>query len=164
MVFVPAWQPGAVGWSSSVAVRRAAPVLASEPGGGGCSDPDHPDQHPHSFDRRHRLLSSTDFDSVFSQGQRSADRFFTVLYRPNALNMPRLGFAISRKKVRHATDRNRLKRLVRESFRVRCAELPPVDLVVLARDAAKSAANPELFSSLGQHWSRLKNAPLKAQP
>jgi ribonuclease P protein component len=58
---------------------------------------------------------------VFRQGQRSADRFFTVLYRPNALDMPRLGFAISRKKVRHATDRNRLKRVVRESFRIRYA-------------------------------------------
>jgi ribonuclease P protein component len=97
---------------------------------------------------------------VFRQGQRSADRFFTVLYRPNALDMPRLGFAISRKKVRHATDRNRLKRVVRESFRVRCAELPPVDLVVLARDAAKDAANPELFTSLARHWSKLKEACL----
>ena len=157
---MPAWLPGAVGWSSSVAVERAAPVLASEPGGGGCSEPEQPDKHPQRFDRRHRLLSSTDFDSVFRQGQRSADRFFTVLYRPNALDMPRLGFAISRKKVRHATDRNRLKRVVRESFRIRYAELPPVDLVVLARDAAKDAANPELFISLARHWSKLKEACL----
>ncbi len=97
---------------------------------------------------------------MFRQGQRSADRFFTVLYRPNALDMPRLGFAISRKKVRHATDRNRLKRVVRESFRIRYAELPPVDLVVLARDAAKDAANPELFISLARHWSKLKEACL----
>jgi ribonuclease P protein component len=157
---VPAWLPGAVGWFSSVAVRRAAPVLASEPGGGGHSAPEQPDQHPQRFDRRHRLLSSSDFDSVFRQSQRSADRFFTVLYRPNSLDIPRLGFAISRKKVRHASDRNRLKRLVRESFRIRCVELPAVDLVVLARDAAQGTANSELFISLGRHWSKLKEACL----
>lgn len=145
-------------------MRRAAPVLASEPGRDGCSDPDYPDKRQHTFDRRYRLLRSTDFDNVFRQSQRSADRFFTVLYRPNSLNMPRLGFAISRKKVRHAVDRNRLKRLVRESFRLRSTTLPPVDLVVLARDAAKGAANPELFSSLTRHWSNLQNAPRNAQP
>lgn len=161
---MPAWLRGAVGWLSSVAVQRAAPVLASDPGCGACSDPDHPDKRQHTFDRNHRLLSSTDFDKVFRQSQRSSDRFFTVLYRPNSLNMPRLGFAISRKKVRHATDRNRLKRIVRESFRIRCAELPSVDLVILARDAAKSGANPELFSSLTGHWSTLQNARQSAQP
>ena len=161
---MPAWLRGAVGWLSSVAVQRAAPVLASDSGCGECSVPDHPDKRQHTFDRNHRLLSSTDFDQVFRQSQRSSDRFFTVLYRPNSLNMPRLGFAISRKKVRHATDRNRLKRVVRESFRIRCAELPSVDLVILARDAAKSAANPELFSSLTGHWSTLQSARHSAQP
>jgi ribonuclease P protein component len=138
-------------------VQRAAPVSAFEPGGG-CPGPEHPDQHPQSFERRYRLLSAADFDSVFRLGQRSADRFFTVLYRPNELNQPRLGFAIARKKVRHATDRNRLKRVVRESFRGHRVKLPSVDLVVLARDAAQGAANPELFSSLARHWSKLKEA------
>lgn len=163
-VSVPAWLPAAVGRLSSVAVQRAAPVLASDPGSGAGPDPDHPDKRRHTFDRYHRLLSSTDFDQVFRQSQRLSDRFFTVLYRPNSLTMPRLGFAISRKKVRHATDRNRLKRVVRESFRVRCAELPSVDLVILARDAAKGAANLELFSSLTRHWSKLQNAPRTPQP
>lgn len=101
---------------------------------------------------------------MFRQSQRSADRFFTVLYRPNSVNIPRLGFAISRKKVRHATDRNRLKRVVRESFRTNCVALPAVDMVVLARDGAKGAANHELFSSLTQHWSKLQNAPRNVQP
>ncbi len=164
MVSAPVWQPGAGGRLSSVAAQRAAPVFASESGCGDCPDSDYPDKHQYSFDRRHRLLSATDFDSVFRQSQRSADRFFTVLYRPNPLNIPRLGFAISRKKVRHATDRNRLKRVVRESFRICSASLPAVDLVVLARDGAKGAANSELFSSLTRHWSKLQNTPRNAQP
>ena len=80
-------------------------------------------------------MHAADFDNVFQKGQRSADRYFTILFQPNTLNHPRLGFAISKQKVRLAVGRNRLRRLVRESFRRRAASLPPVDMVVLARDA-----------------------------
>jgi ribonuclease P protein component len=92
---------------------------------------------------------------VFQQGQRSADRYFTILFRSNTLSHPRLGFAISKQKVRLAVGRNRLRRLVRESFRRRATGLPSVDLVVLARDAATSAANGEIVTSLATHWTRI---------
>ena len=102
-----------------------------------------------------RLLHATNFDNVFKNGQRSADRFFTILYHQNALSRPRLGFAISKQKVRLAVGRNRLRRLVRESFRRRAAGLPAVDLVVLARDATAVAATAELVASLDRHWVRV---------
>lgn len=92
---------------------------------------------------------------MFKNGRRSADRFFTILFRPNALDTARLGFAISKQKVRLAVGRNRLRRLVRESFR--STELPPVDIVVLARDAAATARNDEIATSLGRHWARIAN-------
>ena len=108
-----------------------------------------------TFPRQLRLLHAADFDNVFQNGQRSADRFFTILFHQNNLNRPRLGFAISKQKVRLAVGRNRLRRLVRESFRQRAAGLPPVDLVVLARDAARSAVNHEIVASLASHWARI---------
>jgi ribonuclease P protein component len=92
---------------------------------------------------------------VFQTGQRSADRYFTILFHPNTLGQPRLGFAISKQKVRLAVGRNRLRRLVRESFRVRAASLPPVDMVVMARDATTAAPNGELVTSLEKHWVRI---------
>lgn len=92
---------------------------------------------------------------MFQNGQRSADRYFTILFHPNALNQPRLGFAISKQKVRLAVGRNRLRRLVRESFRVRAVTLPAVDLVVLARDATTAAPNGEIVTSLEKHWARI---------
>lgn len=100
-------------------------------------------------------MHAADFDNVFTKGQRSADRQFTILFQRNTLNHPRLGFAISKQKVRLAVGRNRLRRLVRESFRKEAARLPPVDLVVLARDAATSAANAEIVASLATHWARI---------
>lgn len=93
---------------------------------------------------------------MFKQGQRSADRYFTILFQPNTLSHPRLGFAISKQKVRLAVGRNRLRRLVRENFRKRAAGLPPVDMVVLARDGAASAANGEIVTSLDKHWARIE--------
>jgi ribonuclease P protein component len=100
-------------------------------------------------------LRASDFDNVFKHGQRSGDRFFTILFHSNSLNKPRLGFAISKQKVRLAVGRNRLRRLVRESFRKRAATLPSVDLVVLARDATGTAANREIVASLESHWARI---------
>jgi ribonuclease P protein component len=92
---------------------------------------------------------------VFQNGQRSADRYFTILFHPNTLRQPRLGFAISKQKVRLAVGRNRLRRLVRESFRIRASALPPVDLVVMARDATTAAPNSEIVTSLEKHWARI---------
>lgn len=115
------------------------------------------------FARRQRLLTAGAFDRVFKNSRRSADLYFTILFSPNDSGEARLGFAISRQKVRRAVGRNRLRRLVRESFRCN-RTLPAVDIVVLARDAAKSAANRDILLSLERHWSRLEAPPTDAPP
>jgi ribonuclease P protein component len=92
---------------------------------------------------------------VFSGGRKSADRLFTILYRPNDLDLPRLGFAIAKQRVRLAVKRNRLRRLVRESFRLGRAQLPAVDIVVMARSDAATATNQNVIASLNLHWQRL---------
>jgi len=79
---------------------------------------------------------------------------FTVLFRPNGKDVPRLGLAISKKHCRLASGRNRLKRIVRESFRQHQESLGGVDIVVLNQPAAQSADNQQLFASLERHWQR----------
>jgi len=83
---------------------------------------------------------------------------FTVLYRPNGSDEPRIGLAIGKKNCRLSTERNRLKRIVRESFRQHRQELGGVDLVVLNQPAAARASNKALFESLGSHWSRVSGS------
>jgi ribonuclease P protein component len=107
------------------------------------------------FSRKLKLTESTDFDRVFRDSRRSADAFFTVLYRPNKLRYARLGLAIAKKKVRKAVGRNRLKRIIRESFRSAQKQLIGRDIVIMAREKAASASNAELFASLGRHWQSL---------
>jgi len=48
--------------------------------------------------------------------------------------------------------RNRLKRIIRDSFRHVKNQLLGVDIVIMARDPSESAENRELFASLEQHW------------
>jgi ribonuclease P protein component len=96
------------------------------------------------------------FDRVFGGCRRSRDPCFTVLFRQNGERRARLGLAIAKKHCRLATDRNRLKRIVRESFRLRQRELAGLDIVVLNRPDAANAGNKQLFDSLAAHWQRCR--------
>jgi len=91
---------------------------------------------------------------VFDKATRSRDQLFTVLYRDNELDFARLGLAISKKHCKKAVDRNRIKRVIRESFRHHSADLAGLDVVVLNQPATTAARNPAMFESLARHWRR----------
>jgi len=91
---------------------------------------------------------------VFQKANRSRDKWFTVLCRDNGGAGARLGLAISKKHCRKATARNRIKRIVRESFRHHQAHLGNLDFVVINSPAAAAATSPQLFDSLAAHWTR----------
>jgi len=81
---------------------------------------------------------------------------FTVLYRQNGTDEARLGLAIAKRRCRLASDRNRLKRIVRESFRQQRRSLPGLDIVVINQASANQADNPMLLKSLDAHWQRCR--------
>ncbi len=99
-----------------------------------------------------RLLNAAAFGRVFQKATRSRDKLFTVLCRQNADGTARLGLAISKKHCRRATGRNRIKRIIRESFRQNQIILAGLDIVVINQPAAASAANAQMFDSLEAHW------------
>ena len=152
MDFARVWQPVADARCSQVGARRAAhgsrrngpPVVGA---------PLQPARR--GFSRFRRLHSSAEFGRVFADAQRSHDRFFTVLARANAHTTARLGLTVSRRAAKRAVDRNRLKRLARESFRM--LDLPPLDYVVIAKAEATRAPAAALRASLEQHFLRLRN-------
>jgi len=108
------------------------------------------------FSRHVRLLKPDEYSRVFKNPIRSSDRYLTILAVPSETEYARLGLAISKKNAKRAVDRNRIKRIIRESFRLVQHELPAIDLVIMAKPVTKSANNQQIHHSLQEHWNRLK--------
>lgn len=100
------------------------------------------------------LSTSKEFDRVFSKpdSRLNAGKFL-ILASQNHLPYNRLGLVISKKNVARAVDRNRLKRLIRESFRLH--KTLGLDMVVLAGRGAGKLENETIFASLDKAWEKL---------
>jgi ribonuclease P protein component len=107
------------------------------------------------------LLSAAAFDRVFKKATRSRDKLFTVLCRESKDEIARLGLAISKKHCRKASTRNRIKRVIRESFRQHPQQLAGLDIVVINQPAATMADNGAMNESLERHWQRCTKAKQK---
>jgi ribonuclease P protein component len=108
------------------------------------------------FGRQARLTRARDFRRVFRNPEVSADPLFKVLACRGTAGQARLGLAVSRQVARSAAARNRLKRVIRESFRRHFAGGgPAIDFVVLPRSASVTICNGRLFASLEAHWLRI---------
>jgi len=91
------------------------------------------------FPRYRRLSGAKSFERVFRARCSAADRLLVIYACRNGLPYSRLGLAIGRK-LGGAARRNRVKRLIREAYRLEAAELPPgFDFVCVARAGHEEA-------------------------
>jgi ribonuclease P protein component len=105
--------------------------------------------------REARLCRPSEFAALRLSSGRAGGRCFHVRYRSNELGHARLGLAISKRVSKRAVERNRIKRLLRESFRRIRHQLPPIDLMVMAREQAAGVPGPELLGEIDQLWKKL---------
>ena len=121
----------------------------SSPGGDGrgarVSPPDAPGTRvDRRFRRADRVRLHREFDHVYQRGRRVAGRYALLHAVPNGLGRPRLGTTVGRR-VGGAVVRNRVKRWIRETFRLHKAVFPPGhDVVIQARAGAAGATHEEL--------------------
>lgn len=121
-----------------------------------------------TFRRHERLTDARDFQRVFERRRSASDDRLIVYGAENGRDYCRLGLSVGRKKIRHAHDRNRFKRVVREAFRLGKSELPSgLDLVVVPKTSARlSLADArQSLPALAQAVARrLGHRPAKAAP
>jgi ribonuclease P protein component len=111
-----------------------------------------------AFTSQQKLTKATEFSRVFNNPFVSSDACFKVLACTSERQNSRLGMAVSRQVDKRAVGRNRIKRVVRESFRLNySANRVHLDVVVLPRRETATMCNERLFDSLKRHWSRLEN-------
>jgi len=108
-----------------------------------------------SFSRSARLTRAVEFKQVFEKNKRVSDDCFTLLVGRPQGDACRIGFAIAKKQVKRAVDRNRLKRLIRESFRRNQNELPNTDLVVMVRHNILQLTRQQILERLNKHWRKV---------
>jgi ribonuclease P protein component len=104
------------------------------------------------------LRSKLQFDAMYAAGRRIDDRFFGLRVKPNGLDHPRIGLAVAVKTAGSGVARNRLRRLVKESFRLAQHQLPAVDIVVAAKFPAAEAPATTLHASLATLWQRVASS------
>ena len=107
---------------------------------------------PQRFPRRAHLRASAEFQAVFGGGSRFSGPLFRLQVLPAAPGQAeaqaRLGMTVSKRVDKRAVARNRIRRQVREAFRLQRAQLPPGDYVFLARPEAAQVDNPGLRAAL----------------
>jgi ribonuclease P protein component len=123
------------------------------------------------FRRRHRLGHNREFQAVYAARVRKARGPIAVFGIPNDLGHPRLGLSVGRQ-VGSAVVRNRIKRLLREAFRLERAAggLPTgLDLVVAVRPhrtmtlAAYRRVLADLAREVEREWERRRRREERAE-
>ena len=84
-----------------------------------------------------KLVKTDDFSSVFNLRKRIANRYLVIRYRPNHKNTARLGLIVSKKTAKLAVQRNYMRRVLRELFRLNQHQLPAMDVVVQVQKVFK---------------------------
>ena len=101
-----------------------------------------------AYRHQDRLQNASQYSRVFDQATKSSSEFFTILSRENTIGQPRLGVVVAKRHAKRAVDRNIIKRIIRESFRLTKKSLPSCDYVVILKRPIKAIKKTKFKQSL----------------
>ena len=104
--------------------------------------------------KKNVLRKNKDFSNIYKKGKSVGDRFVVLFYRPNGLDYNRTGFLAS-KKVGNSVERNRARRLMKESYRKISCGLPiGYDFIIIARNTINGKKCADVEKSLKSAFRR----------
>ena len=134
-----------------------------------------------------RIRRKSEFDAAYAHGTRLGNGFFAVTVYSHitdglghlglghlgvghsgpgkdgpSTRGPRIGLAVAVRTAGGSVQRNRIRRVIRESFRLHQHELPAADLIVSARARARGASGPELHAALAALWKKVAGVCAKS--
>lgn len=99
-------------------------------------------------EKTYRIKKNADFQKIYKKGHSVANRQFVVYtYNNKEVDHFRLGISVS-KKLGNAVLRNKIKRAIRENFKVHKSHILAKDIIVIARQPAKDMTTLQIQSSL----------------
>ena len=102
------------------------------------------------------LSNKISFDRVISSGKKATDSFFLVSYLSKENQVGRIGISIPKRIVGRATERNKIKRVVREAF-VQSLRPFPVDIIAVYKDKPAQKRSVKIVrESIQKHFDRIK--------
>ena len=107
------------------------------------------------FTKECRLLNSSDYGGVFGKAEYKVSCRFILMLAIKHRNQSRLGLVVSKKNISKAVERNRVKRVIRESFRKNKSQIPNLDVVVILRKGIDVLPNVVISSKLNSLWNDL---------
>lgn len=113
--------------------------------------------HSAKFDKKQRLLTPNDFREVFDAPERKLHQAHLMAFvRTNAYEQPRVGMAITKRKVPTAVKRNLIKRLIRENFRIQSLNIENKDIVFIIKKSIKDLDNEEIKSQINNIFKKIE--------
>jgi len=111
-----------------------------------------PKHNGENLKKTFRLRKASDFVRLAKQAEVFKGRGFLIRYLDNWQGHARLGVAVSKRTVKHAVVRNRIKRIIRETFRKHCLALPSKDYMIIYK-GTQNLNDASLFCrSLNRFW------------
>lgn len=110
------------------------------------------------FGKDVRLRCAKDYQGVFNYTLFKVHQPCFLILASLSLdtNSKRIGLVVAKKKVRRAHERNRVKRISRESFRLNQHQLLGLDIVVMPKIGIDTISNADLHQQLNMAWIKLQ--------
>ncbi len=108
------------------------------------------------FPRSNRLTGKAQISNVFNNAKKIKTPFFTLFFCENNLPFPRVAIVIKKSFVAHAVQRNKIKRIVKESFRLHKHQIKACDIIFYAYTNINKLTPEKLKQWLEKSWHQIK--------